>query len=63
MKVIIGTAFLRKSTNEILETGKEYSDFTDDELKEYEGLYRLVEIEKKAEEKKTESKNKSKSKQ
>lgn len=63
MKVIIGTAFLRKSTNEILESGKEYSDFSGEELKEYDGLYRVVESEKKAEEKKTESKIKSKSKQ
>lgn len=44
MKIKIGTAFERKSTNELLQEGTELEDFTEDELLKYKGLYSVVSL-------------------
>lgn len=47
MKAIIGTSFIRKSNNILLNAGETIEDFTDEELKEYEGLIKIEEEETK----------------
>ncbi len=56
MKAIIGTGFIRKSNNILLNPGVVIEDFTEEELKQYSGLYRIEEETKK--EVKTEIKSK-----
>jgi hypothetical protein len=46
MKIIIGTPFLRNESTEnevLLKQGEVIEDFTESELKKYEGLYSSVE--------------------